>query len=418
MVVVVFFFLFSSQKTPNQEPKRETPESRQGERGGKSHQRLLVEDREDVDDEKPRYEWDFNLSTVVSSSGTNNGVVPDTLGATEFDQSDRLLATGGIARKIRIYSIKSLLPASFDIDEGGHENSCDRGYTLLNHANACEFYMCTPAKLSSLRWKPGFGGGLLGSGDYDGVVMEYDVEKRVPVFERDEHGGRRVWGMDYSRFDPVVGASGSDDGTMHIWDPRCDGGSCLAKVQPSLTKSPVCCVEFSPFDGFLIAVGCSDGKAYGYDVRRTLEPLFVLDGHQKAVTYVRFLNNRTIVTSAVDGSLKTWSIQDQTSLLIRTFKGHVNSRRFVGLSVWRGGGLLCCGSEDNRVVVYDQRWGEPVWIQEFEPSAAEPARGCNNTTSHGFVSSVCWRQAGEDRCTLVAGGSEGVLQVFSGRRRR
>lgn len=407
---------FPSQKIPN-ETDKETPESRQeGER------RKILHPLRD-DDEKARCEWDFSLSTLVSSSGTNNalGIVSDTIGAIEFDQSDSFLATGGIARKIRIYSLKSLLPASCDIEAGGQDISRG-GYTLLTHANACEFYMCTPAKLSSLRWKPGFGGGILGSGDYDGVVMEYDLEKRVPVFERDEHGGRRVWSMDYSRIVPVVGASGSDDGTMQIWDPRCDGGSnnCLAEVQPSQTKSPVCCVEFSPFDGFLVAVGCADRKAYGYDIRRTSEPIFVLDGHQKAVAYVRFLDNRTIVTSAIDGSLKTWNIQDQTSSsTIRTFIGHVNSRRFVGLSVWRSGGLLCCGSEDNRVVVYDQRWGDPVWIQEFEP----PSGGCNTTTttttsSQGFVSSVCWRQAGEDRCTLVAGGSEGVLQVFSGRRKR
>lgn len=388
-------------KSPN-ENKTETPESR----------RKIQDCLQNDDEEKARCEWDFNLSTVVSSSGTNTnglGIVSDTIGAIEFDQSDTLLATGGIARKIRIYSLNSLLPASCDIEAGD-------GYTLLSHANACEFYMCTPAKLSSLRWKPGSGGSVLGSGDYDGVVMEYDLEKRVPVFERDEHGGRRVWSMCYSPVDPIVGASGSDDGTMQMWDPRCDGGS-LAKVQPSQTKSPVCCVEFSPFDGFLITVGCADRKAYGYDVRRTSEPLFILDGHEKAVTYVRFLDNRTIVTSAIDGSLKTWNIQDQTtSSTIRTFRGHVNSKRFVGLSVWRNGGLLCCGSEDNRVVVYDQRWGDPVWIQEFEP----PAGGCTTTgsSSHGFVSSVCWKQAGEDGCTLVAGGSEGVLQLFSGKRKR
>ncbi|KAI5652730.1 hypothetical protein M9H77_29917 [Catharanthus roseus] len=388
-------------------PKTETPESRQEEEKEGKNQ-LLLEDQDQLDqedeDDKPRCEWDFNLSTVISSGAIE--AVSDTLGAIEFDQSDRLLATGGIARKIRIYSINSLLP-----NEGQLENSYDV-VSLLNHNNASEFYLCTPAKLSSLRWKPGSGGGILGSGDYDGVVMEYDLERRVPVFERDEHGGRRVWSMDYSCLDPVIGASGSDDGTMQIWDPRCDGGKCLAKVQPSVSRSPVCCVEFNPFSGAIVAVGCADSKVYGYDVRNLLEPLFILEGHEKAVTYIRFLNNHMIVTSAIDGSLKTWRTEERS--LIKTFKGHVNSRRFVGLSVWRGGGLLSCGSEDNQVIVYDQRWGKPVWVHEFEPVAAPPPGGCGN----GFVSSVCWRQVGEDRCTLVAGGSNGVLKVFSGRRRR
>lgn len=268
--------------------------------------------------------------------------------------------------------------------------------------------MCTPAKLSSLKWKPGSEGRVIGSGDYDGVVMEYDLERRMPVFERDEHSGRRVWSMDYSHWDPIIGASGSDDGTMQMWDPRRDGGNCVATVQPSVSRSPVCCVEFNPFGGALIAVGCADRKAYAYDVRRMVDPVLVLDGHQKTVTYARFLDHHTVVTSGTDGCLMMWDTDDQR--LIRTYKGHANRRRFVGLSVWRNGGLFGCGSESNQVFVYDKRWGEPIWVHGFEPVAPS---GCEG----GFVSSVCWRQQGEDECTLVAGGSNGVLQVFAGRRR-
>ncbi|KAM7504741.1 hypothetical protein LguiB_003645 [Lonicera macranthoides] len=347
--------------------------------------------QEEEEDQRPRLEWDFSLSAVVSSS-TAAGTFSDTLGVIEFDPSGTFLATGGISRKIRIYKFNSLLP-------NGSSSS-----NLLDHGSACDYYICTPAKLSSLRWKPGSSGGVIGSGDYDGVVMEYDLERRIPVFERDEHGGRRVWSMDYSHWDPVMGASGSDDGTMQMWDPRCDGGRCVATVQPTAARNPVCCVEFNPFGGALIAVGCADRKAYGYDVRRMNEPVMVLDGHQKTVTYVRFLDHHTVVTSGTDGCLKMWDTEDQR--LLRTYKGHANRRRFTGLSVWRNGGLFGCGSEDNQVFVYDKRWGEPVWVRGFEPVGEQ-----------GFVSSVCWSQVGEDdECTLVAGGSDGMLQVFSGKR--
>ncbi|KAA8533739.1 hypothetical protein F0562_031256 [Nyssa sinensis] len=326
---------------------------------------------EGKEEERARCEWNFSLSTIVSS---NSMGAPDTLGVIEFDPSDSLLATGGLARKIRIYSLNSLLP---------HESSGEGedSVALLDHANACDYYICTPAKLSSLRWKPGSSGRILGSGDYDGVIMEYDLERRVPVFERDEHGGRRVWTMGYSHWDPVLGASGSDDGTMQMWDPRCDGGKCLAMVQPSVARSSVCCVEFNPFGGALIAVGCADRRAYGYDVRRMVAPVLVFDGHQKTVTYVRFLDHHTLVSSGTDGCLKMWHTEDQS--LVRTYKGHVSARR---------------------------RWGEPIWVHGFEQAAQA---GCDQ----GFVSSVCWRQVGEDQCTLVAGGSDGVLQAFAGKRR-
>ncbi|KAD4585020.1 hypothetical protein E3N88_22621 [Mikania micrantha] len=340
-------------------------------------------DKEDTS--APKFEWDFLVSAVVSSPVTG-GHVSDTLGVIEVNSSGTLFATGGIARKIRIYNLHSLPP-------------------LIDHATACQHCICTPAKLSSLKWKPGSAGKIMGSADYDGVVTEYDLETKMPVFERDEHSGRRVWSLDYSSMDPAVGASGSDDGTMQIWDPRHDAGKCVAKVH---FGSPVCCVEFSPFGGALVAVGCADRKAYVYDVRKMVDPVAVFDGHQRTVSYARFLDDRTVVTSGTDGCLKMWDIEDQR--LIRTYTGHTNQRRFVGLSVWRHQGLIGCGSESNKVFVYDKRWGEPIWVHGFEPEDG-------TRSEHGFVSSICWSQVVDDECTLVGGGSDGVVKIFSGKRK-
>ncbi|KAH6835754.1 Transducin/WD40 repeat-like superfamily protein [Perilla frutescens var. hirtella] len=353
-------------------------------------------DDDDDDEEEARCEWDFNLSAAISSPAASS----DAIGVVEFDDSGTLLATGGIARKIRIYAADKSLKAGEDAV----------GVRVLDHAAACEFYICTPAKLSSIKWKPGSDSQVLGSGDYDGVVMEYDLVKRVPVFERDEHGGKRVWSMDYSRWDPTLGASGSDDGTMQMWDPRCEGGKCLPPIQPNrAVRSPVCCVEFNPFGGPLVVAGCADRGIYGYDVRRMVEPVFKMDRHEKAVTYTKFIDPRTIVSSSIDGCLMMWDAEED-SRLIRKYKGHVNTRRFVGLSVWRDGGLISCGSENNQVYVYDTRWGRPVWVRGLEPGS-QPRR------EPGFVSGVCWRPTGEDRCMLVVGGSDGMLQVFKGERK-
>ncbi|XP_049380761.1 WD repeat-containing protein RUP2-like [Solanum stenotomum] len=361
---------------------------------------------QDQEEEKARCEWDFHLSTIISSCNSLSGSGCDTIGVLEFDPCGNFLASGGIARKIRIYAVKSLLQEG----EEGERRTSTGAPLALDHGNACDFFMCTPARLGSLKWKPGLGSRVLGSGDYDGVVMEYDLEKKMPVFERDEHGGRRVWSIDYCHSDPVLGASGSDDGTMQMWDPRCgDNGKCLAMVQPTKEYStPVCCVEFNPFKGPIVAVGCADRRVYAYDMRKMVDPLFILDGHQKAVTYIRFIDERTIISSSIDGCLKMWNAEDQK--VLRTYKGHNNSRRFVGLSVWKPGGLICCGSESNQVFVYDKRWGEPIWVYGREPIGL-------TGHDHGFVSSVCWQQKDENQCTLVAGDSDGVLRVFNGKKR-
>ncbi|KAF5766778.1 putative transcription factor WD40-like family [Helianthus annuus] len=332
---------------------------------------------EDQEDRSPKFEWDFHISAVVSSSV---GTISDTLGVIEVNSLGTLFATGGIARKIRVYT--------------------------LNGNPTCQINICTPAKLSSLKWKPLSAGKTMGSADYDGVITEYDLETQMPVFERDEHSGRRIWSMDYSH-GSVVGASGSDDGTMQIWDPRHDGLKSVGKVH---FGAPVCCVEFSPFGGALIAVGCADRKAYVYDVRNMVNPVAILDGHQRTVSYTRFVDDRTVVTSGTDGCLKMWNIEDHDHSLIRTYRGHTNQRRFVGLSIWRNQGLIGCGSESNQVFVYDKRWGEPIWVHGFEPEGG-------TRSEHGFVSSICWSQVGDDECTLVGGGSNGVVKIFSGKRK-
>ncbi|GJW82591.1 WD repeat-containing protein RUP2-like protein [Tanacetum coccineum] len=78
--------------------------------------------------------------------------------------------------------------------------------------------------------------------------------------------------MGLSHADPVFGASGSDDGTMQIWDPRQEGGKCVGTVE---FGSPVCCVEFIQFVDILYRLMCCQ-KAY--DVERTQDVgLYILE---------------------------------------------------------------------------------------------------------------------------------------------
>ncbi|KAG6473526.1 WD repeat-containing protein RUP2-like [Zingiber officinale] len=349
----------------------------------------------DSSEERAQRHWCFRLSSVVYPAAAAEA--SDAIGAVEFDPTDRLLATAGIARKIRLYSLAGLV-------------SSESEPRVYGHATACQVCICAPAKLSSLRWRPGSDGRIIGSGDYDGVVTEYDVERSAAVLERDEHGGRRVWSVDYSARGEL-GASGSDDGTVQLWDPRCGGSGCAAAVMRA--DGPVCCVEFDPEGGPWVAAGSADSRAYVFDIRAAAAgPVAALGGHERAVTYARFAQGGSrLVTSGTDGTHRLWEWEQGRQ--VREFRGHANARSFVGMSVWRGAGLIGCGSESDEVFVYDLRWADPIWVQGF--GRRTEARSDQN----GFVGAVSWRQlaADGDSGALAAGGTDGTLQVFAARKK-
>ncbi|CAN6271159.1 unnamed protein product [Urochloa humidicola] len=360
----------------------------------------------------PRCEWEFRLASTVPSTALPGA--SDAIGSVDFDPTGRLLATGGIARRIRLYDAASLLlpPYSDSASASGPGPA------------AC---ICVPAKLSSVRWRPSGGASpsAVGCGDYDGVVTEYDVERGVAAWERDEHSGRRVWSLDYAPFAgggaSSMAASGSDDRTAHVWDPR----SPSAGWATARAGGAVLCVEFDPSGAPHLAVGSADRRAAVYDVRVLGRGAVAsMDGHARAVTYVRWAApaERRVVTSAADGTHRLWEWGSTAAEAreVRSYSGHASARSFVGMGVWRGPGLVASGSESNHVFVYDLRWAKPIWVHPFlvcGGAHGDPAAAAGG----GFVSAVAWRQGSSDEHdggALVAGGSDGVLKMFTCHRRR
>ncbi|KAJ6819266.1 putative WD repeat-containing protein RUP2-like [Iris pallida] len=134
----------------------------------------------------------------------------------------------------------------------------------------------------------------------------------------------------------------------------------------------------------------------------------VFAGHEKTVTYVRFDGRGRLVTSGTDGRHRLWELASGKE--VRAYRGHANARSFVGMSVWRSGGLIGCGSESNEVF-FTTSGGAPIWVQSFAGRTEEEEE------AKAFVSAVCWREVSEDECALLAGGSDGMVQVYAGRRK-
>eukprot|EP00252_Welwitschia_mirabilis_P009384 TRINITY_DN21955_c0_g1_i2.p1 TRINITY_DN21955_c0_g1~~TRINITY_DN21955_c0_g1_i2.p1 ORF type:complete len:501 (+),score=97.83 TRINITY_DN21955_c0_g1_i2:149-1651(+) len=111
----------------------------------------------------------------------------------EFDRDDEFFATAGVSKQIKIFEFASIVNEPADV-----------------HCPVLE--MSSRSKLSCLSWNK-YIKSHIASSDYDGIVALWDVNTSQSIMEYEEHE-KRAWCVDFSRCDPTMLISGSDDGKM------------------------------------------------------------------------------------------------------------------------------------------------------------------------------------------------------------
>lgn len=300
-----------------------------------------------------------------------------------FDRDGEFFATAGVNKKIKVFEYNSILNEDRDIH-----------YPVVE--------MASRSKLSSICWN-GYIKSQIASSNFEGVVQVWDVTRSQIFMEMREHE-RRVWSVDYSVADPTLLASGSDDGSVKLWN--INQGVSVGTIK---TKANVCCVQFPFESGRYLAFGSADHRIYYYDLRNSKMPLCTLIGHNKTVSYVKFVDSTTLVSASTDNTLKLWDLSMCTARVLdcplQSFTGHLNMKNFVGLSV--SDGYIATGSETNEVFVYHKALPMPALSYKF--NITDPLSGDEVDDSAQFISSVCWRGQSS---TLVAANSTGNIKLL------
>ncbi|CAN7106919.1 unnamed protein product [Brassica rapa subsp. narinosa] len=307
-----------------------------------------------------------------------------------FDRDGEFFATAGVNKKIKIFECDSIV-----------NNNRDIHYPVVELASR--------SKLSSVCWNS-YIKSQIASSNFEGVVQIWDVSRSQLVTEMKEHK-KRVWSIDISSADPTLLASGSDDGTVKLWIFFwfCKTFFQGASIGTIKTKANVCCVQFPSDSGRSLAFGSADHKVYYYDLRNPKIPLSTMIGHSKTVSYVKFVDSSTLVSSSTDNTLKLWDLSMSASGVnetpLHSFAGHTNLKNFVGLSV--SDGYIATGSETNEVFVYHKAFPMPVMSYMF--SNTDSTSGLEVDDASQFISSICWRGQSS---TLVAANSNGNIKIL------
>lgn len=124
--------------------------------------------------------------------------------------------------------------------------------------------------------------------------------------EVDAHAGRRIWSVCHSKLRRHFAVTASDDCTARLW---CGSGLNTHVATISAPGKPaICGADFSSSNENLLALAAADAKVYLYDMRQLQQPLAVLHGHRRAVSYAKFFGSQQLVSASVDGSLAVWDL--------------------------------------------------------------------------------------------------------------
>ncbi|KAK9078163.1 hypothetical protein SSX86_002220 [Deinandra increscens subsp. villosa] len=294
----------------------------------------------------------------------------------EFDRDDEIFATADVSRRIKVFNFSTIVNEPPEA-----------------HRPIVE--IPTRSKLSCLSWNKHIKNHIASS-DYEGTVFVWDVNTQQSVMEYEEHE-KRVWSVDFSLKEPSMLVSGSDDCKVKIWCTRQESSAINIDM-----KANICCVKYNPGSSTHIAVGSVDHHIHYYDLRNTSNPLHVFSGHQKTVSYVKFLSNDELASASTDSTLRLWDVKQY--LPVRTFRGHTNEKNFVGLSV--NNDFLACGSETNEVYTYHKAISKPQTWHRFGTPNVEDS---DDDAGSYFISAVCWKS---DSPTLLAANSLGTIKVL------
>ncbi|XP_006646280.2 protein SPA1-RELATED 4 [Oryza brachyantha] len=300
-----------------------------------------------------------------------------------FDRDKEFFATAGVNKKIKVFEYNMIVNEHRDIH-----------YPVVEMSNR--------SKLSCICWNS-YMKSHIASSDFEGIVQVWDVTRSQVFVEMREHE-RRVWSVDFSLADPTKLVSGSDDGSVKLWNMNQAGS-----VGTIRTRANVCSVQFQPDSARSIAIGSADHKIYCYDLRNIRAPYCTLLGHTKTVSYVKYVDASTIVSASTDNSLKLWDLSMSQARIIdsplQTFTGHTNTKNFVGLSI--SDGYIATGSETNEVFVYHKAFPMPVLAYKF--SVTDPISGQEIDDPSQFISCVCWRGQSS---TLLSANSSGNIKIL------
>ncbi|KAB5539264.1 WD40-repeat-containing domain protein [Coniochaeta sp. 2T2.1] len=237
--------------------------------------------------------------------------------------------------------------------------SMDRNIMLWRTYGDCENYgMLTGHKGAVLDLQWSRDSEILFSASADMHLASWDLTSGTRIRRYVGHE-EVINAMDISKRGEEMLISGSDDGTIGIWDPRTKNA-----VDYIQTDFPITAVAISEA-GNEIYSGGIDNDIKVWDVRKK-QVVYKMLGHADTVTSLRVSpDSQQLMSYSMDSTAKTWDIRPfaPTERHIRTFDGAPfgMEQNLIRGSWDKSGKKIAAGSGDGTVVVWGADTGKLLY---------------------------------------------------------
>ncbi|KAH7030716.1 WD repeat-containing protein [Microdochium trichocladiopsis] len=234
--------------------------------------------------------------------------------------------------------------------------SMDRSILLWNSSGACENYgQLTGHRgaILDLQWSRD--SEILYSASADMHLASWDLQSGTRIRRYVGHE-EIINALDTTKRGEELLISGSDDGTIGIWDPRTKNATDYIE-----TDYPITAVAVAEA-GNEIYTGGIDNDIKVWDLRKKAVVYSML-GHNDTVTSLRVSpDSQSLLSYSHDSTAKTWDIRPfaPTERLIRTFDGAQMGieQNLIRASWDRSGKNIAVGAGDGSVVIWSSDNGK------------------------------------------------------------
>ncbi|KAF2401956.1 WD40 domain-containing protein [Trichodelitschia bisporula] len=248
--------------------------------------------------------------------------------ATRFDPTGQFIASGSMDRTILLWHTYG---------------QCENYGVLSGHKGA----------ILDLHWSRD--SASIFSASADMTISRWDLETGTRIRRHEGHE-EIVNALDVRKRGEEFLVSGSDDGTIGIWDPRTkDAADYIA------TEFPITAVAVSEA-GYEIYSGGIDNDIKVWDLRKKAV-LYSLIGHMDTVTSLQVSpDSNFLLSNAHDSTVRTWDIRPYAAAdrHVRTFDGAPTGmeKNLLRASWNPTGQKIAAGSGDRSVVIWEASSGK------------------------------------------------------------